>query len=266
MIIDAHVHLGAEIPGHRPRGGGELVLADRLARSLADNGVERCFVFTSAGLFGDTQAGNDELARARDRAPDVLVPFGTVDAHWDDVKLRWELRRCVSNLRFSGIMLHPLRQGFSLSNPAVHTIAGECSDLEVPLIVHDGTAPCATSLQLLALAKAFPRLRVISANGGQAEGWREIVAVAPDVPNYWVCPAGVPLQGIQALYGALGPERILFGSDSVTGNISTVASALRRLRSLLVPAEHLDLMLGGNVARLFSVSAVAARDTTGERQ
>ena len=98
MIIDAHTHLGLEDYAGADRDARAEALADRYAEILRANGVDCGFTFTFYGLLGDARAGNDQLARARDRQPDAILPWGTVDPYWDEGRLRTEMRRCVREL------------------------------------------------------------------------------------------------------------------------------------------------------------------------
>ena len=173
MIVDAHTHLGSDLYAGHKTGPGDLAAADRYVQILHQNGVDKGFAFTMAGLFGDPKAGNDDLARARDRHPDIIIPWGTVDPYWNERKLRREMRRCIRNLGFAGFTFHPWTQGFSLTDPGIEVVAEECIEMNVPLTSHDGTAFNCTALQLVYYARAHPRL---VGKGSHAKARREAVS------------------------------------------------------------------------------------------
>lgn len=256
MIVDAHTHLALEDYAGSDREARAERLADCYADILHANGVDRGFTYTFYGLLGDARAGNDQLARARDRQPDVIIPWGTVDPYWDEAALRAELRRCVRDLRFYGFKLHPWLQGFPLTSAGMGIVAEECIDMNVPVTFHDGSPLYCTALQVVYFARAFPRLRVLSAHAGLREGWRDVIEPARELPNYWLCLSGPTQQGIQALYDALGPGRLLFGSDGGCGHPAVTANYLRRIRALRAPAADIEAILGGNAMQFLASNSV----------
>jgi predicted TIM-barrel fold metal-dependent hydrolase len=253
MIIDAHTHIGADLYAPGGPDAGSPAAPRRYVEMLRDNGVDKGFAFTMAGLSGDPVAGNDELARARDLYPDVVLPWGTVDPQWHEADLRREMRRCIEDLGFWGFKLHPWMQGFSLATRGMHVVAEECIDLSVPVTFHDGSPLYCTALQVVYYARAYPALRVLSGHGGLREGWRDIIEPAKQLDNYWICLSGPTQQGIQSLYDALGPDRLLFGSDGGFSHPAVIANYLRRIRALDAPQADIDRILGLNAARFLGL-------------
>jgi predicted TIM-barrel fold metal-dependent hydrolase len=249
MIVDAHTHLGSDIYAGTKTGQEGWLATERYVKILHDNGVAKGFTFTISGLFQDPQAGNDELARARDRYPDTIIPWGTVDPYWDETKLRREMRRCIRELGFAGFKFHPWTQGFSMMEPGMEVVAEECLDMQVPITSHDGTAFNCTALQIVYYARAHPQLWVLSAHAGLREGWRDIIEPARELENYWICLAGCTQQGIQTLYDELGPDKLLFGSDGGAFHPATTTDYLRRIRALKAPQEDIEKILGLNAMR-----------------
>ena len=198
MIIDAHTHLGSDIYAGQKTGKSDLEAARRYVHTLTSVGVDKGFTFMLAGLFTDPREGNNDLARAREAFPETIIPWGTVDPYWDEAKLRGEMRRCIRELGFSGFKFHPWIQGFSLTDPGMEIVAEECMDMKVPVTFHDGTPMNCTALQVVYFARAHPRLKVLSAHAGLREGWRDIIAPARELDNYWICLCGPTQQGIQS--------------------------------------------------------------------
>jgi hypothetical protein len=254
MIIDAHTHLGSDIYAGQKTGKSDLEAARRYVQTLTSVGVDKGFTFMLAGLFTDPQEGNNDLARAREAFPETIIPWGTVDPYWDEVKLRGELRRCIRDLDFSGFKFHPWIQGFSLTDPGMEIVAEECMDLNVPVTFHDGTPMNCTALQVVYFARAHPRLKVLSAHAGLREGWRDIIAPARELDNYWICLCGPTQQGIQSLYDNLGAGKLLFGSDGGAFHPATTADYLRRVRTLKASPEDIDCILGSNAMKLLARS------------
>jgi uncharacterized protein len=246
IVVDAHTHLGDD-----PHGSTGA--AQAYVDLLRANGVDRGFAFTSSGLRGDVEAGNDQLARARDLFPDAVIPWGTVDPRWDEARLRSEIRRCLRDLGFCGLKFHPWLQGFSLAATGMQVVAEECMDLNAPVTFHDGSPLYCTALQVAYYARAYPDLRVLSGHAGLREGWRDTIEAARELPNYWICLSGPTQQGIQGLYDALGPDKLMFGSDGGSGHPAVTANYLRRVRALRALPEDINSILGLNALRFVGI-------------
>ena len=208
------------------------------------------FAFTLAGLLMDPMPGNDRLARARDRHPDIIMPWGTVDPYWEEGKLRREMRRCIKELGFFGFKLHPWLQGFSLTVPGMEVVAEGCADLGVPVLFHDGTPTYCTALQVAYFARAHPEVQVVSGHAGLADQWPDVIEPARELENYWLCLNGPNQLALQTLYDELGADRLLFGSDGGCMHPATTIFHLRRIRSLRASEEDMEKILGLNALRL----------------
>lgn len=254
MIVDAHTHIGDDPYAGKQKGPEGLEAVDRYVHILHENGVDKGFTFTSWGLRGDTELCNEQLARARDRYPDIIIPWGTVNPHWSEDKLRGEIRRCIKTLGFYGLKFHPWIQGFSITSRGMDIVAEECQALDVPVTFHDGSPLYCTALQVVYYARAFPGLRVLSAHAGLREEWRDVIGPAKELDNYWICLSGPTQQGIQTIYDELGPDKLMFGSDGGSMHPAVVANYLRRIRALDAPAGDIERILGLNALRFLGLS------------
>jgi predicted TIM-barrel fold metal-dependent hydrolase len=255
MVIDAHTHIGLNAYAGEWTGEESLEGATRYVQILRDGGVDKGFAFTTTGFRQDPRTGNDALARARDHFPDKIIPWGTVDPYWEESQLRHEMRRCIGELGFMGFKFVPWIQGFSMMVAGMDIVAEECIDMNVPVTFHDGSPLYCTALQIVYYARAYPRLRVLSAHGGLREGWRDIIEPCRELPNYWICLSGPTQQGIQTLYDELGPDKLLFGSDGGSLHPAVTSNYLRRIRALAAPKDDIDKILGLNAQRFLDMNS-----------
>ncbi len=232
IIVDAHTHLGNDIYAGQWSEETGAAAADEYARIMRTAGVSKGFTFTMSGLTADPVAGNDELAQGRDRYPDLMLPWGTVDPYWPESKIRQEMRRCIQELKFYGFKLHPWLQGFSLMVPGMEIVAQECTAMKVPVVFHDGTAFYCTPLQVAYFARSHPNVTVLSGHGGLAELWPDVIAAAKELPNYYVVLNGPVQQGMQQIYDEVGPDKLMFGSDGGSFHPVMVTWYLRRARAM----------------------------------
>jgi predicted TIM-barrel fold metal-dependent hydrolase len=87
---------------------------------------------------------------------------------------------------------------------------------------------------------------VLSAHCGLREFWPDFIDAVRELPNLYLCLSGPTQWGIQRLYDALGPERLLFGSDGGCGPAAITTAYLRRIERLRAPQEHKAMILGQN--------------------
>ena len=255
MIIDAHSHLEPleefsrqpAINYGMPVATFETYLADYQAC-----GIDACFTFGNKALWLESlmPASNDGLARLRDKAPERIIPWGTVHPAWPEKKLRAEIRRTVKELDLVGLKLLPLVHGYPLTGIGMDIVAEEAIDLDIPVVFHDGSPEYCSAIQIAYYARKFPELQVLSGHGGLRELWPDFIDAAKELPNLWICLSGPTQLGIQRLYDELGPEKLLFGSDGGLGHRAVTTSYLRRIEHLDAPKEHKEMILGKNALRL----------------
>jgi predicted TIM-barrel fold metal-dependent hydrolase len=244
MIVDCHTHYVGRVYAHL--GGGSIV------DSMDEYGIDHSVIFTLDGFFEDSRRHNDELARFVAAHPTRLTAFATVYPRRTDAAD--EVRRAVTELGMRGVKLHPWLQGFSPLEAYMAPVAKACSELEVPLIFHDGTPAYSTPLQLGLLAERHPDLTVILGHSGLLDLWPEAIAAATRNENVWLCICGPPTSALQRIVDAVPHERILFGSDAGFGHDYQTRHRLEQVRVLDLPDESLAAILGGNARRLLALA------------
>jgi predicted TIM-barrel fold metal-dependent hydrolase len=90
---------------------------------------------------------------------------------------------------------------------------------------------------------------VVSAHGGLRELWPDLIDAVKELTNLYICLSGPTQWGIQQLYDALGPEKLMFGTDAGCGPSSMITAYLRRIERLKAPQVHKEMILGLNAKR-----------------
>lgn len=210
-FVDMHTHLPPEAS---PAWAG-WSQRDLLAR-MDDLDVSRAVVMTLDGLAFDPARGNEVLEQACAAAEDRLLPLGSVDPRRPDAAD--ELRRCADR-GFRGIKLHPWMQGFSPLETYMSPVAEAAIDTRMPLVVHDGTPPYASPLQIAHLAARFPDLTVVLAHGGLFDLWQDAAAAACRYPNVHITLCGTaPLAVFEAITRHVPAAKLSMGTDSGFGD------------------------------------------------
>jgi hypothetical protein len=105
------------------------------------------------------------------------------------------------------------------------------------------------AIELCRLAQRHPAVSFILAHIGGGGDWLHSLRAVRKVPNVLVDLSGSGVDGgmLEACIAAVGPERLLWGTDLT---MDTGLAKLRYLAHLLPPAE-LDWVRHGNAVRIF---------------
>ncbi len=248
-------------------------LADRWVEEMDRNGVSRMVLIAS--VPGD----EDSVAAAARAYPDRIIPYFMLNPTADDALARVE--RAFSELGFKGVCLFPAMHRFRIWDHRLFAIYEKVASRGGIVFVHCGHLKVgirdklglpnrfdlrfANPVELDGVAKAFPKLPFVLPHFG-CGFLREFLLVADQCENIYTdtsssnswmrfMPYPVDLKGVYAkALDVLGPERILFGTDS-----SFFPRGWRRdifdtqvavLKDLAVSQSDATKILGGNLARL----------------
>ena len=253
--------------------GSPEALADRWAETLTAGGVGRAI------LIGSVPGEEEQVARAVARHPDRFVGAFMLDPTQEGslTRVAWALNQ--PGMRV--VCLFPAMHGYSPSDPRVLGLAEQVAGSGAALFVHCGVltvgirkrlglpsafeARHGNPLELQGLALRHPSLPIIVPHFA-AGFFRELLMVADTCPNLVVDTSssnawmkyspGLTLRHVfaQAL-AVLGPERLLFGTDSSffpRGWDAAIRDAqLGVLEELAVPLVDQQAICAGNFDRLF---------------
>lgn len=230
-IIDTHVHLyDGDWPPETPTG-----LTNRQMLDLMDElGIEQVWISPVSGLIRDFQEFNDDLFEFTKIAPARLRRFYVVNpVHLEEAVK--ELHRVADTMNADGLKLHPWLQAFSAMYPCVDRVVAACVERHLPILFHDGTPPYSDSLQIANLAERFPQAKIILGHAGLYDGYRAAIAAAKRHKNIYLCVCGPAIADTRAMMAALGPERILYGSDG--GKLVSKDTFIQRIKLIQEAAE-----------------------------
>jgi predicted TIM-barrel fold metal-dependent hydrolase len=258
--------------GWDPPGTPEA-LAERWRTELARHGVSRCALIAS--IPGDEES----VAAAVAAAPADFVGFFMFNPVAPDAADR--LARALGPLRLRGIALFPAMHKYRLDDAAVDRVFDAASASGAAVFVHCGVLtvgvrkklglPSPFDLRLGdplavgAVAQRYPRVPVIVPHFG-AGMFREALMAAEQTPNLHLDTSssnawmkyypGLTLEAVfRAALSVVGPERLLFGTDSSffpRGWQRGIYDAQRAaLDAVGVNADDQAKIFGGNFERLF---------------
>jgi predicted TIM-barrel fold metal-dependent hydrolase len=264
--------LGWELPPPDP-----TVLARRWVEELDRHGVER------AVLLGSIMDDEASVAQAVQAFPDRFIGFIRVDPTQPDAAQR--VRHAVEGLGLKGIKGFPAMEGFHAYDERVYPVYEEAQRLGIPVLLHFGLLQSAIGaalglpsqadarfsnpMDVQKAARDFPGVNFIVPHFG-AGYLRETLLLAAHCPNVFIdtssangwiryMPYPMDLKLVfQRTLEAVGPERLIFGTDS-----SWFPRGFRRdileeqlgiLQALGVAKADVERIMGENIARLLQLA------------
>jgi predicted TIM-barrel fold metal-dependent hydrolase len=193
-----------------------------------------------------------------EKFPDRLVGYCWVNPHFGEDALE-ELERCVSDLGYMGMKLHPKLEQFSIDSRIVDPFVEKAAELDIPVMVHTemgtrGDEPW----RLVNLCKRFPEVTFFMGHMGLDIGYvgdLTIPRIAMDVNNLILetsCTSTDPWATFAGPALLLGPERVVYGSDAGPSHHNAVN--LFKLDLLDLDQRTKRLILGENMLRILKLN------------
>jgi predicted TIM-barrel fold metal-dependent hydrolase len=237
MYIDAHNHLGV-------RHGASQTPGELVAR-IDQVGVHRAVVFP----FVEGDFDNAVIDEAVAEAPDRLIPFCAVNP-WHREKAVAELHKR-ADLGFKGVKLHPTLHGYHLSDPGLaDPVFAAARETGMVVICHGASDLYNAPPEFARIALRFPEVPLLMAHSGTFWSHEQAIEVAREVPNIYLETARVPVFEVAQSVRELGPEKVVWGTDSPFVDYEMEFTKMRRTAGS--DAAH-EMVVGGNLARLLGL-------------
>jgi predicted TIM-barrel fold metal-dependent hydrolase len=250
--IDAFTFLGQSLYGYGQSAEELIAILDR-------SDIQRAIICPVKPRGYYLGPANDVVAKAVAAQP-RLVGVARVDPNLEDDALA-ELERATHQLGLRGLFLHPWEETFRINSPQVNPLLARCADLQLPVMIATGYPWVSEAAQVADLARRFPTVPIVMTHGGQINisglGQADALDALRRNPNVFMETSGVYRQDfIEDVAAQLGPERVLFGSNSPRMDVRL---EIERVRWAKVTGEAKELMLGGNAQRVFKLDASVPR-------
>ena len=238
-IIDTHVYLG--------RGRHLSLDADALLELMDEAGISLAVACpVDHFLAVHNREGNDLIFDAVRSHPDRITGMASANP-WFAEKAVEELRRAFER-GLRGLMLHPLYQGFRLSDPVVNPLLETAAEFAVPVYAHTGTAGIAEPFHVVELALRFPSLTFIMGHAGSSDYGEDAVRALDFCENVWLetsrnGPANYNFWRVRNYL-----NRVMFGSSAPE---YIPAIEIETLCDVVTDPRDREAVLSGNARRLF---------------
>ena len=261
--IDVHGHYGT------CQGDGPISQTDRfmsataaeVAKRAANCGVEQTLVSPLAGLFprgrADAVSANEVAFREVPEVPGLLqyvIVNPLQPRTFNQARTMLQASWCV------GIKIHPEEHRYQIADQG-EALFSFFEEVQSPVMTHSG-CPNSLPADFVPFADRHPGVRLLLAHLGNGTGDAQRVdlqvraVAAARHGNIWVDTSSVRnfLPGlIEWAVSELGPERLLFGSDTPLYHI---AMQRVRIETAEISAAAKRLILRENALRFFELSDV----------
>lgn len=246
MIIDAHAHLGVD------QSFDSVFTEAELLEAQQECGIDLTVVQpATAHDLATVQQYHDDIADLAGRRPGRFVGMANPSPHLPGDQYARELRRCVEQLEFAAVKIHPLAHAVNPLGRAGRRAFAIIDEMGLPVMVHTGVGtPWAAPSLLETIAIAHPRLRIVLAHAGGMVFAAEAGQVASRCEKVYLEPSWCGGFIIRRWVEELGAHRILFGSDHADNAVTELA----KYRSMGMDPEQLALVLGGAAAAVFGLA------------
>jgi predicted TIM-barrel fold metal-dependent hydrolase len=267
-VIDCHHHVGSlEAQGFKFRDAAEgvdpaTVELDRRLAAMARYGVDQAILIPGHGYLrpngvADSRRVNDGVAAYRDRLPDRFpAALGVAEPLHGEAGIA-ELRRMRDELGLVGLSVHTRFQGVQTDSPLVVALVRAAADLGlVPFIHAVEGVPDEAIWRVQQVARAIPdtTIVVLDAFGG-SEHARQALPIARETANLvFDTSLAHHYMFVEAMIEAVGPERVVFGTDYYSMMSSQPSVVLDELVASGLPAEQKAAILGGNLQRILGLT------------
>lgn len=242
-IIDTHQHLG------QSQFSGVVTTETDLIRAMDQHGITLSLVMPQPTQEDITRV-HDRIAEACRCHPGRLRGLASISPWWSEKEYKAEARRCIQELGFVGIKLHPLGHNLPPTHSQADKVFRSALELGVPVIVHTGIgSPWALPSLCIPPARRYTELAIVLAHAGWGVYSSEAMVAAEVCPNMCLEPSWCPTYMVRQMLDRFGPRRVLFGSD----HLSNLPVELAKYRSIALNDQELQTVLSDTAQDLFGL-------------
>jgi predicted TIM-barrel fold metal-dependent hydrolase len=232
--LDAHNHLGV-------RHGADQT-GTQLVAKMDAAGVDQACVFP----FVEGEFSNDIIVDAVNEHPDRLIPFMAVNP-WHQQAAVDEVHRR-ADAGFKGVKLHPTIHHYHLSDfGLIGPVLEAIRERELVVICHGASDLHNSPPEFAAAARAYPEIPFLMAHSGTFWSHDQAIELAGLIPNLYLETARVPVFEVARSVQQLGPEKVIWGTDSPFVDYTFEYD---KMRDVVDSEEARLLVCGGNLRRL----------------
>ena len=242
-IINAHIHLGGSFVTD------SYYTEEQLLKNMEDNKIDGMMVLPLAEPTPDNIEGHNRIYRFCQNNPGRI--WGVADMHPrhpEDVYCD-EVRRCVLELGFVALKLHPLLHGVNPLSKVADKAYKVANELKIPLMIHTGLGVSHSPALIIKKARQYPDLKIVLCHAGTMDKANEAIMAAEMCPNIYLEPSWCPSHYAERMIKTLGADRVVMGSDG----LPSTAMELAKAANMNISAEEREKFLGLSAIKLYNL-------------
>jgi predicted TIM-barrel fold metal-dependent hydrolase len=263
MIIDTHSSFRPEFVPPKEKIY-ENATEDNFLKVMNNSNVDMAVIWFIPSNPNDVSRINDWISETVAKHPDKFIGFANIYPPHEDAALK-EMDRALNKLGLKGIKLHPLVQGYRMNDPSVLRVLERAREYDVPIVTHV-TSPAYRPfpdymgglMQEVAdfdskwtksafLKEMFPHYNSNKFYAAHLGGIYDAIIEGSKISFQ---TTGACVSAIEYAYRAVGPERIVFGSDYPFNDMANEVGKIRRAQ---IPEEAKKMILGENARKALKI-------------
>jgi hypothetical protein len=244
MIIDSHAHLGTDLVFDEVREEEDII------QKMEEHKVDATLVQPMFGAVypEDIRNIHDRIYKFSQAYPRKIFGVASMPPLIHEADYYNEAKRCVKELGFVGIKLHPAAHSTSPTSKRGEMVWKVCSELGIPLMVHTGAGvPFALPANVIGRCKQYKDVQCILAHSGMISFAGEAFLAATECPNVILETSWTAAHHIEHFIELFGADRVMFAGDEGTN----IVVELAKYRSLRISSEELDWCLWKTANQVF---------------
>jgi predicted TIM-barrel fold metal-dependent hydrolase len=244
-VIDVHAHLGQDYTfDHDFR-------RESLVEELEKMGVDALVV--QPGTTHDVETAreqHDAIATLAKAYPGRVFGMANPSPHLRPDVYEAEVTRCVRELGFVAVKMHPLAHAVGPDLQAGRLVVAVAGKLGIPVMIHTGSGiPFALPSAVIPLAKRNPETKIVLAHSGGPMFSGEALLAAELCPNVYLETSWVSYDRVTDYCRTIDVRRVMMGADHA-GNVPV---EIAKLRAASITEEDLEWCLGRTAAEFFGL-------------
>lgn len=246
MIVNAHAHIGeSRVFDHR---FSEQELIDGMDKYGIDVSIVQPLIGPKS-----YHKYHDDIADAAARHPGRIFGMAAFSPHIDRDDYFAEVERCMKELGFVGLKLHPFESAVDPLSVDGRVAFEAATAFDIPLMVHTGAgAPFAGPSKLIPRAREFPHLPIIMAHAGLIVYTHEAMIAAEMCQNLYFEPSWCSYYLMNEMIKKFGSARVMIGGD----HILNFPIEKLKIDLLCLSDEDRDNVMGETAMRIFRLGNV----------
>ena len=243
-IINTHIHLGASWVTD------SKFTEEQLLKNMEDAHVDGMMVLPLAEPQPTAFDMHNRIYEFTKKYPGKI--WGVCDIHprHPEEEYMNEVRRCVQDLGFVALKLHPKLEGVDPNSKVADKCYRVANELKIPLMIHTGLGLNWSCNYLIPKAMKYPDLKIVLCHCGTMMGDAEAIQAAKMCPNIYLEPSWIPSHHIESMIHAVGADRVVMGSDGLASTFMEIAKA-QNMKSCT--KEEVEGFLGESAIKLYNL-------------